>query len=148
MRQDPSEGDRSTIKSRLLYLLRETKRSSGWVEAESVRLADEKGWKPFASGEVWRMAEGDRGKRPGLEKLGMIADLLGASFLWLAQGKGAPFMTSDPPMQQLRREVADLKQTVDELREALAPRGAKRAHTPVPGSGHSRPPPGHIRAKR
>lgn len=148
MRQDPSEGDRSTVKARLRYLLRETGKTSGWVEAESVRLAPEKCWKPFASGEVWRMAEGDRGIRPGLEKLGIIADLLGASFIFLARGKGAPFSTSDPPMKLLQQEVADLRQTIEELKPLLAAKAPRRHDTPVPGHGHIRPAPGHIRPKR
>lgn len=148
MRRDPTEGDRATVKARLLYLLEVTERSSGWVESESVRQAQEKGWKPLTRGEVWRMAEGDRGKRPGLEKLGVIAELLGASFDFLARGKGAPFSQSDPPMRRLQQEVAELRQVIESLVPRLPPPKPNRHDTPVPHVGHIRPAGGHNRPKR
>ena len=148
MRKDPTEGDRETVKARLLYLLRETGRSTGWIEAESQRLASERGWKPLTRGEVWRMAHGTRGIRPGLEKLGVIADVLGATFDFLARGKGAPFSHSDPPMRRVERELADLKQVVEGLRPLLEEKARRESSAPPPPHGRIRPAGGHIRAKR
>lgn len=148
MRKDPTEGDRATVRSRLRYVLRETSRSPGWVEAESRRLALGRGWKPFSSGEVWRMAEGDRGKRPGTDKLGVIAELLGCSFNFLALGNGAPFTSSDPPMARLQQEVADLRTTIEQLISRPVP-PAKASHaTPPHGVARIRPSGGQIRPKR
>jgi len=94
------------------------------------------------------MAHGTRGKRPGVDKLEIIAELLGGTYDFLTRGKGMPFSHSDPPMRRVERELVELRQIVEGLKPMLEEKARRESSAPPPPPGRIRPAGGHIRAKR
>jgi len=90
MRARPTEEQANDFRSRLRYLLEVTGKTPHWVEEQSGELT---------RGEVWRMAKGSRGKRPGERKVRAIAEALGVFPGWLFFGvkDGGRIFLDDPP---------------------------------------------------
>ena len=150
VRVRPTGEDSADFKSRLLYLLKESGRTGGWVEkTEQAKAAREKRKSRLSNGEVWKMLNlPERGQRPGLPKCEAIGEALGASEFWLWAGRSADGRVwLDDPLpgtEQITEQIQGIVQKAvkDEF---------DRRQTPNPetkGGGQIRPFPGHKRPGR